>query len=357
MKNIKARMIVSLLLAVLIACSLTVCAAAEANSIKVVVKAGQNLSGICAQNGIDYGKNKEKIMRLNNFSDPRQLEKILAGSTILIPAPSNGISDTSKSSGPVSIVAGNASMLGAGDRIAYYIVLYTVRSGDSLINLYSQWEMNYNKYESMIKALNGMSDLNKLVVGKMMFLPVTRSDVDGVINYTVIEHTVASGEYAGKIFSSFGLDYNSAAASMSFFNPGVNFERINAGQKLYIPVVYNTAPAVQAQSPSQYYEYLAANVPTAAEVPAEPGTIPAVTPASGSLPIEALYNGFAVVKECNGYLSLVLENPQIDVNVAFTQQTIGNYSPMPGDYVRIVFTPTDFLLVSIQYVYNVFTGA
>ena len=382
MKNKQFKRIVSLLLAVIVICSMSAVAMADTKTVSVVVKSGDTLYSICNQYGINYYKSKDTIMRLNNYSDSRMLDKIKAGSTIILPVSSTSSSSSSnirvvttaastmQKSGPVSLVAGTASGISAGDKVAYYLVLYSIKSGDTLISLYSQWGMDYSTYQSQIKSLNGLSDLNKLTVGKMLYLPVNRSDIAGVANYAIIEHTITSGETVYGICSAYGLDYNKASLSLQCFNRGMDFAKIRVGQKLYIPVSITASSSTTGSAASAVASYssygtvtvlpfaTATTTTTTATTPAAAGTIPAVTSvnASVSLPTSTVYDGYAVVMSSNGYLALRLENPSIDVNVAYTAQSLANYSPRPGDYVHVVFTPTDFLLVSVQYIYNVFTG-
>lgn len=380
MKNKQFKRIVSLVLAVIVICSMSVVAMADTKTVSVVVKSGDTLYSICNQYGINYYKSKDTIMRLNNYSDSRMLDKIKAGSTILLPVSSTSNSSssnirvvstaasTTQKSGPVSLVAGTASSMSAGDKVAYYLVLYSIKSGDTLISLYSQWGMDYSTYQSQIKSLNGLSDLNKLTVGKMLYLPVNRSDIAGVANYAIIEHTITSGETVYGICSGYGLDYNKASLSLQCFNRGMDFAKIRVGQKLYIPVSITASTSTTgsaASAAASYSSYgtvtvlpTATTTTTTATTPAAAGTIPAVTSvnSSVSLPTSTVYDGYAVVMSSNGYLALRLENPSVDVNVAYTTQSLANYSPRPGDYVHVVFTPTDFLLVSVQYIYNVFTG-
>ena len=379
MKNKQFKRIVSLLLAVIVICSMSAVAMADTKTVSVVVKSGDTLYSICNQYGINYYKSKDTIMRLNNYSDSRMLDKIKAGSTIILPVSSTSSSSSSnirvvttaastmQKSGPVSLVAGTASGISAGDKVAYYLVLYSIKSGDTLISLYSQWGMDYSTYQSQIKSLNGLSDLNKLTVGKMLYLPVNRSDIAGVANYAIIEHTITSGETVYGICSAYGLDYNKASLSLQCFNRGMDFAKIRVGQKLYIPVSITASSSTTGSAASAVASYSSygtvtvlpiATTTTTATTPAAAGTIPAVTSvnATVSLPTSTVYDGYAVVMSSNGYLALRLENPSIDVNVAYTAQSLANYSPRPGDYVHVVFTPTDFLLVSVQYIYNVFTG-
>lgn len=379
MKNKQFKRIVSLLLAVIVICSMSAVAMADTKTVSVVVKSGDTLYSICNQYGINYYKSKDTIMRLNNYSDSRMLDKIKAGSTIILPVSSTSSSSSSnirvvttaastmQKSGPVSLVAGTASGISAGDKVAYYLVLYSIKSGDTLISLYSQWGMDYSTYQSQIKSLNGLSDLNKLTVGKMLYLPVNRSDIAGVANYAIIEHTITSGETVYGICSAYGLDYNKASLSLQCFNRGMDFAKIRVGQKLYIPVSITASSSPTGSAASAVASYSSygtvtvlpiATTTTTATTPAAAGTIPAVTSvnATVSLPTSTVYDGYAVVMSSNGYLALRLENPSIDVNVAYTAQSLANYSPRPGDYVHVVFTPTDFLLVSVQYIYNVFTG-
>lgn len=368
MKKKAIRKIISLAVAVLIVCSLSVCALATVRTIAVTVKAGQNLEGICKEHGLDLGKNKKLIMELNGFANPGEMNRILAGSTVILPAPEN---EEVRSSGPVTIVAGDAAKAVAGDRIAYYVVLYTIQSGDILTNLYRQWGMELGEYQNQIMALNGLSNLDRLVVGKMLYLPVNRGDIAGMANYAVLAHTIAYNEYVAGICGNYGLNFDAATrASLQAFNPGMDFANVNAGQQLYIPVSARSIPVPAAPAAVTTLENGTASAGSAPVTAitstgvvgtpaAEAGTTPALGPLSGNsvLPVEWVYDGFAVVVGCDGCLTLRLPDSGEDINVAYTPQSLMNYSPTPGDYVHAIFTPTDYLLVSIQYVYNVFTGA
>ena len=366
MKKKSVRKIISLTVAALIVCSLSVGALATVRTITVKVKAGQNLEGICKEHGVNLGQNKKLIMELNGFANAGQMDRILAGSTIILPAPET---KEARSSGPVAIVAGDASKAMPGDRVAYYIVLYTIQSGDILSNLYRQWGMELGNYQSQIMSLNGLNNLDRLVVGKMMYLPVNRGDIAGMANYTVLAHTIGRNEFVYDICRNYGLDFDSARASLQYFNPGMSFANVNAGDVIYIPVTGRAAPTTGVSAAGTTPAFNAGMMPAAVteitsnsavtSVSAEPGTTPALSPLVNAevLPTETVYDGYAVVKECGNYLSLCLENPNVDFNVAYTRETMQGYTPRPGDYVKIIFTPTDYLLVSIQYIYNVFTGA
>ena len=366
MKKRTIRTIISVTVAVLVVCAMSVNAMADTQTVKVKVQSGETLTGICSRYGLYFPSCKDAIMRLNGFTDPRQLDRIRAGDVIVIPASSGDASTATQAdgeqaaarSGPVPIVAGDASKAPVGDKASYYIVLYTVKSGDILTNLYRQWGMDFGQYQAQIMALNGLNNLDKLVVGKMLYLPVNRGDIAGMANYTIFEHTIAYGENVSGICGCYGLDFKTASASLQSFNPTMNFSNVYVGQKLYIPVTGKAAAPASVAASGAPAPVTAITSRGAVEPSPAPGTTPALPPLNNKveLPTSVVYDGYAVVKECNGYLSLVLEKPNVEFNVAYTQQTMQGYTPRPGDYVRVVFTPTDYLLVSIQYVYNVFTG-
>lgn len=410
MKERNVRKTVSLVLAVLIVCSLPAIAMADMNTLDIPVQSGDTVTGICSRYGVPYPDSKELIMYLNNFTDPAQLNRIKVGDTLVLPSyagASAGAEAVGATSGPIQIVAGDASKALPGDREFYYVVLYTVCPGDTLNALYSGWSMDFGSFQAqMIMTLNGMSNLNDLVVDKMIYLPVSRNDIPGMAHFTILEHTITYGENVGGICGSYGLDFGAAYATLQCFNPYMNFAEVRAGDKIYIPVIgnlptaeitsvvnampdamffdpasmgtygavtditsksaYNYVPTPWGMMPAADWEAFCPVFPfmpdsadeTAA---AATGTTPAlgiVRGDPGFLSYAEVYDGFAVaVADQNGGLTLRLETVDVDVCVAYTQETMQGYIPSPGDYVKVVFTPTDFQLVSILYVYNVFTGA
>lgn len=399
MKKRNLKTIISLAAAVFIVCSISVSAMASMDTVAVCVREGQTLNAICQQHQVDFYANKRLIMYLNGFTDPGQLDTLQINSRIVLPASAEDAAamnyalgfwtveedQTARSSRPIPIVAGDAARAVPGDKIAYYVVLYTINPGDTLKDLYLNWGTDLDAFRDQIMVLNGVSNLDQLVVGKMMYLPVNRGDIAGMENYTVLEHTIAHGENTAGICRNYGLEFEAAKASLQCFNLSMDFYNIGTGYKIYIPVVGSlprTEPfssdlamagsgpvtAITSKSAAAFAPLTdisdvarnalaAAGAVTSVVTPAPtPEAVPGLLPPyeNFELPTLTVYDGYAVVLGYDGGLALRLEDSSADVYVAASSQVMQDYVPRPGDYVKAVFTPTDFLLVSIQYVYNVF---
>ena len=357
--------------------SLSAAATADMYSTKVTVRDGDTLYSICKANGVDYYQYKEIIMRLNGFTDEKQLDRIKVGATIEIPASSIDAAGMSQAANikvysangtiavqhnpMAAIVAGDGSKLMAGDVPAYYIVLYTLEYGDSLSELYSAWGMNFSRYEDTIKLLNALSNLNYLPQGKSLYLPSSNAGL-GSVCYTIMEHKVRDGDTTYEICRSYGLNYDTAQYTLQSFNPGIDFARIMIGQKIYIPVsgtVTAAQPAPQMTVNVSEEQYAAYQAYLAQQQAAQnPQTVPAQQPQQ-QIPDQPVmageYSGFGVVESYGSLLKVYLENGvEIELNV--TPTALNGFYPRPGDYVKLDFTVSDRLLNSMSYVYNVFTG-
>ena len=132
---------------------------------------------------------------------------------------------------------GMATAILSGDGIGYYIVEHTVQSGDTINSIYKGWGIGYKTYTNQILELNKLSGFNKIAVGKQLLLPTTVADNSADVRYTVMKHTMKSGETVYNVVTTgYGLDFNTNQELLKLVNGKDNLAAFKAGEALYIPV-------------------------------------------------------------------------------------------------------------------------
>lgn len=218
------RRVVSFFLCVLFLFLMAPAAMAAGEYLVVTLEPGDTVYGLCQSFGIDYNLQKYDIMGLNGFDYEAQMSNLNVGDVILLPPPVNVVSQ---------IIYDSFEE----DQIAFYVVPYVIRQGDSIANIYQRWGLNYESMYGLICALNGVENLNWLEVGATYYLPTTANYVMTEHFVTVVAHTVRPGETALSIFSSYGINYYQYAGILWAFNVGVDLTDLRVGQKVMIPVV------------------------------------------------------------------------------------------------------------------------
>lgn len=123
------------------------------------------------------------------------------------------------------------------DQVEYYVVPYEIQNGDSFTQIYQRWGLRLDKYADVIRALNGVDDLDVLFIGSIYLLPTTEENVQTDEYVTVVSHVMHAGETAYQVFTSYGFDYNQSIGLLQRYNGGIDLARINIGDKLLIPLV------------------------------------------------------------------------------------------------------------------------
>ena len=111
-----------------------------------VLQGGETVSGICADMGVDFMSNYDRIMQLSNIADYNYL---LPGKVILVP------STAYPSSGPY-----------------YKIMAHTLVAGDTVYGLCAQYGLDYSSNAAFLQRLNNRNDLSTFYVGQTLYLPV-----------------------------------------------------------------------------------------------------------------------------------------------------------------------------------------
>ena len=202
-------------------CAFSVNAFAASDYTTYKVKSGDTMTSICRANGIDFSKNKNLIMVLNDMDSESEMDYIKVGDSIKLPTKS-AVSSNSKIS---------------GDQIKYYVIPYVIESGDYISNIYWMWGLNYENYEEDIKALNYTDNLDILWIGSTYLLPTTAANVKTGTYTTVMSHTMKSGEAAYDVFASYGIDYEDNLKTLKRYNYGRDLTKLTKGDELLIPLL------------------------------------------------------------------------------------------------------------------------
>ena len=259
--------LISLLLTVVMLMSLCTVlstgASAAANVTTVTLAKGQTVLSLCQSLGVDFYTYKNLIMTLNGFTSESQFSKLAVGQQVVLPASAAAAatlagSTTAVTASTVSatttagttpatistatnttgtLTTGQATSIPSGDRVAYYLVYYTIQSGETIQGIYANWGLSYKTYDNQIKKLNNISSYNSIAAGKTLILPTTNPGVANSSYYTVMAHTMLSGESAYDIIcSQYGMNFSANQKMILALNNTTDLSNIWAGSALYIPV-------------------------------------------------------------------------------------------------------------------------
>ena len=223
MKKRCFRLAVTMVLAAVMACSFSLTAFAGSDYFKVTLKKGDTVYSLCRENGLDYSKEKNVIMVLNDMDRESQLSALRAGDTIKLPA---------QKCAPAS-----KNVISSEDAVEYYVIPYVIEKGDTIAHVYWLWGLRFEKYAEEIKALNGVDDLDLLYVGAIYLLPTTESNLKTDTYTTVMSHIMRQGETAYDVFAGYGIDYNSKVSTLERYNGGADLTKLSVGDKLLIPLL------------------------------------------------------------------------------------------------------------------------
>jgi len=202
-------------------CGFGLSASADSTYFTVKLKSGDTVSSVCTANGINYEKNKNLIMVLNNMTKEAELSSMAAGATIKLPTISS---------------INNKSII-SSDKVKYYVIPYVIEQGDTIAHVYWLWGLRFENYQEDIKSINQVDDLDLLWVGTTYLLPTTEANVKTGTYTTVMTHLMKSGETAYDVFSAYGIDMNENEEILERYNYGKDLTKLNAGSELLIPLL------------------------------------------------------------------------------------------------------------------------
>lgn len=124
------------------------------------------------------------------------------------------------------------------DSIIFFLMPYKIQSGDTLINIYSCWGLNYRDYGDAILSINRLESLDRIPLDVVLWLPTTESNLQNDTYIQVMSHTVVSGDNAIDICASYGVKFSDAEKWMAVLNRDVDFSTLYLGQELLIPLIW-----------------------------------------------------------------------------------------------------------------------
>ena len=190
------------------------------------VQSGDTLSGIA----LKFSTTSSKLAQLNSISNPNL---IYVGQRLLVNQSSNS---NSSSSGQSSSATTNTETSSAS---------YTVKSGDTLSGIASQ----YNTTVNQIVSLNQLSNPNLIYVGQVLKLKnsqTTNSSSSSTAATTVGTYTVKAGDTLSAIASRYSTSSSTLASLNSLSNPNL----IYVGQVLKVSSNASTSSSTSSSANS-----------------------------------------------------------------------------------------------------------
>ena len=118
------------------------------------------------------------------------------------------------------------------DKFEYYLVSYTMASGDTAQSVSNALGKAYtNDTAEIIKGINGLSDLGRMQAGRTYLFPSTSS---AKAAYAVYSHVIVSGDTVGNLCKAYGVDYSKVSTILQGLNPKMNLSAIQAGRKILL---------------------------------------------------------------------------------------------------------------------------
>lgn len=243
--------LISLLLTLVMLVSLcsvfTVSASADSQTTTVTLASGDTVIALCQKYGIDYYTYKNVIMSLNGITSEAQFRNLAVGTQITLPVSNTAAASlagttttaaTTTGTATVSgLTTGTVSSLPTGDYVAYYLVNYTIKSGETIGGIYSSLGESYKTYQNQIVSLNNLANINTVMAGKTLLLPTTSASLSGSAYKTVVAHVMKSGDTAqALVTNSYGQNWSSSYAMLQKLNNRTNLNYFRTGEVMYIPV-------------------------------------------------------------------------------------------------------------------------
>ena len=238
------------LLSLCLIVSLFVCFSASAfaadDSWSYTLKGGDTVYGICKNNGIDFYKYQDWIVRNNRITSFNNLK---VGQVLVLPGkttdPGSTVTTAQHAAATAAVTvtkAVTAVGLQSGDSVVGYWIPYVMKAGDTVGAVCKGLGVDFAANNAAIKTVNNIQSYNKMKVGQVVLLPSSKAPTSG--NYTmIVAHKVVAGDTTGAICRSYGLDYASNVDRLKALNNTNNLGVIKVGQTLYLPVPGSAAAA------------------------------------------------------------------------------------------------------------------
>lgn len=241
---------------------------AVGNTVKYTMVEGDYVLRICQRLGLNFETCKAAIMKLNNITES-QWTKLAVGRVLTLPASDSdaiaimggaAVSTGSTGTAGASTAAGNNSV--SGDPVAYYMIPYTMQSGDTVAGVCNALGIKFASYADQIKAINGIGSWSNIKAGTQILLPVATKPAVGTSCIAVLAHKVGSGETAYSICAANGINYAGNTKVLQALNNNNNLASIKAGSTFYLPVATTITAATSSTGSTTTSGSSAAATPT-----------------------------------------------------------------------------------------------
>ena len=208
---------------------------------------------VCQSLGVDFYANEAWIKAANNITS---WNAIPVGKVLVLPAAGTKpavttavpttttkttttavpttTTTTTTTAVPVAATTSTGTSLNllSGDAVSYYLVEYSVKSGDTLGNICSAFGVDL----ATVQKLNNIANAAKIYVGQKLSIPSASKPSAGSFT-AIVAHRVVSGETVQAICTKYGkaLDAN-LQNQIKALNNKTNLDKIQVGELLLIPV-------------------------------------------------------------------------------------------------------------------------
>ncbi len=121
------------------------------------------------------------------------------------------------------------------DYAAYYLTEYQIQSGDTLNTICESRGVKYAEYATIIKNVNGITNPNKLVAGRKLWMP-TKTLGDCSAYYTVYRHVLVSGDTVGALLTGYGTTLAAVETLTKNLNGVTSLTSFMAGTSISLPI-------------------------------------------------------------------------------------------------------------------------
>ena len=102
----------------------------------------------------------------------------------------------------------SGTALAADDKVVGYLTSYTLKAGDTIYAVCESKKIDFSANIDTIGKINSITNYNYMMPGKVLWLPTsTASSTESY--YSLLSHTLVSGETPAALCQSYGIDYNS----------------------------------------------------------------------------------------------------------------------------------------------------
>ncbi len=202
----------------------------------------------------------------------------------------------------VSLLVGLAPLFSvrasaAGDSVEYYLVQRTVQAGDTVATMCRALGTEFSKYADVIRQVNGMTNLNSIKKGMVLYLPTKAAPAAGSSYYKIIGHDVVAGDTLAILCRRYGTTLRRDQELLKLLNNIPNLNRIYSGMRVYIPVFVQgsnqSGTSGQGTTPSG-----GSSDTTPAPTPTPSDSTPAQTAVTYYLVPRTVQNGDTVATMC-----------------------------------------------------------